>query len=185
VTDDLDDLDGIVPALRPFAVPLDDLVHLDGNPRRGDVDAVARSYATFGQRKPIVVRRHSDGTGEVIDGNHQLVAARTLGWSHIAVVWVDDDDATAKAYALAANRTADLGGYDDSALAEMVLAVAAESAELLAATSWDLDELTGEGPTDRSRGAADSESPEFPTFDEDIATDHTCPRCGYAWSGGK
>jgi hypothetical protein len=136
------DLSGIAPDLRDFAVPVDDLVHLEGNPRRGDVDAVARSYARFGQRKPIVARRREDGTSEVIDGNHQLAAARSLGWSHIAVVWTDDDDSTAKAYALAANRTAELGGYDDDALAEMVLAVAAEDDRtLIAATGWDLDEL--------------------------------------------
>jgi hypothetical protein len=25
----------------------------------------------------------------------------------------------------------------------------------------------------------------FPTVDETISTDHTCPKCGYAWSGGQ
>lgn len=38
------------------------------------MDAVARSYATFGQRKPIVARREKDG-GIVLAGNHQLAAA--------------------------------------------------------------------------------------------------------------
>jgi hypothetical protein len=29
------------------------------------------------------------------------------------------------------------------------------------------------------------EPPEtFPEYDEDIETEHTCPRCGYEWSGG-
>lgn len=55
--------------------PVDRLTPLPGNPRHGDVDAVARSYATFGQRKPIVARREGEG-GIVIAGNHQLAAAR-------------------------------------------------------------------------------------------------------------
>jgi site-specific DNA-methyltransferase (adenine-specific) len=106
---------------------------------------VAKSYARFGQRKPIVARRVADGLGEVVAGNHQLEAARSLGWDSIAVVWVDDDDLTAKAFALADNRTADLGTYDRVALAAMLKQVAADS-ELLAASSYteaDLAELLG------------------------------------------
>lgn len=124
---------GIAPDLAPLAVALDRLQPLEGNPRRGDVGAVARSLAAFGQRKPIVAHR---ADGSVIAGNHTLEAARSLGWSEIAVVWVDDDEVTAKAFALADNRTAELGGYDDEALRAMLAAVAFDE-ELLAATSWD------------------------------------------------
>ena len=83
----------IVPDLQGLAFPVEELTPLPGNPRQGDVQAVARSYSTFGQRKPIVARREGDG-GIVIAGNHQLAAARQLGWDEIAVVWVDDDDIT-------------------------------------------------------------------------------------------
>lgn len=128
---------GIVQNLQPLAAPVDELHLLEGNPRVGDVDAVAASLARFGQRKPIVAR--TDGT--VIAGNHTLQAARQLGWSHIAVVRVDDDDATAKAFALADNRTAELGGYDDQALAAMVRDVMDEDARLLADTGWGGEDL--------------------------------------------
>jgi len=121
--------------LRPLAQPIDLLKLLPGNPRRGDVEAVMRSYDRFGQRKPIVARR--DGT--VIAGNHQLQAAQRLGWSHIAVVWTDDDDLTAKAFALADNRTADLGAYDDADLRALIESVAIDP-ELLAAASYSLDD---------------------------------------------
>lgn len=124
--------------LADLVVGIDRLDPLPGNPRRGDVDAVARSYAVFGQRKPIVARRVGD-RGVVIAGNHQLAAARQLGWSEIAVVWTDDDEETAAAFALADNRTADLGGYDDGALAAMLSSV--EDAELLAATGWSEDAI--------------------------------------------
>jgi DNA modification methylase len=123
--------------LEVLATPIADLSLLEGNPRRGDVEAVARSLAAFGQRKPIVAR--TDGT--VIAGNHTLLAAKSLGWESIAVVRVDDDEATAKAFSLADNRTAELGGYDDAALAALIAEVHDADEELLAATGWDGDDL--------------------------------------------
>jgi hypothetical protein len=125
--------------LESLAVPVDSLHTMPGNPRKGDVTAVKRSYEQFGQRKPIVALR--DGT--VIAGNHQLLAARELGWEKIAVVYVDDDPKTAKAFALADNRTSDLGTYDSGALAEMLSDVAVDSDLLLASgyTQADLDAL--------------------------------------------
>lgn len=132
--------DGITLDLEPLAYPIEKLDELPGNPRRGDVAAIVRSYAAFGQRKPIVARRGADGRGVVIAGNHQLKAARELGWSHIAVVWVDDDDDTATAFALADNRTAELGDYDDELLAELIGSIA-DNDELLAASAWTADDL--------------------------------------------
>lgn len=128
----------IVSGLEPLATDIDTLQLLPGNPRRGDVAAVARSLDAFGQRKPIVALRG----GTVIAGNHTLQAAQSLGWDKIAVVWVDDDDATAKAFALADNRTAELGDYDDQALAELIAAVADADADLLAASGWTSSDLT-------------------------------------------
>ena len=61
----------IAPELEPFAVDVDSLTELPGNPRRGDVEAVKRSYAAFGQQKPIKVQRRGSEI-VVIDGNHQL-----------------------------------------------------------------------------------------------------------------
>lgn len=129
----------IVDDLAALAAPINKLNLLPGNPRRGDVDAVAKSLAAFGQRKPIVARR--DGT--VIAGNHTLQAARQLGWPEIAVVWVDDDDTTAKAFALADNRTAELGTYDDQLLADLISEVRDADPDLLAASGWS-DEATKE-----------------------------------------
>jgi DNA modification methylase len=111
--------------LQGLAVPIGNLKGLPDNPRKGDVDAVAKSYEQFGQLKPIVARRHKqtkDGfpTGVVIAGNHQLLAATKLGWPNIAVVWVDTDAKTAKAFALADNRTHDLGSYDKELLVTLL-----------------------------------------------------------------
>lgn len=126
--------------LQALARPVDSLQLLPGNPRHGDVEAVARSLAAFGQRKPIVVT--ADGT--VTAGNHTLLAARSLGWTEIAAVVVDDDATSARAFALADNRTAELGGYDDTLLAELMRSVRDDDAALYDATGWndaDLDAL--------------------------------------------
>ena len=129
----------IHPSLEPLAFDIARLSPMPGNPRKGDVDAVVRSYSAFGQRKPIVARREGEG-GIVIAGNHQLAAAKKMGWERIAVVFVEDDDITAKAFALADNRTSDLGTYDSEALADLIRDVSI-SEELLASASYSLDDL--------------------------------------------
>ena len=68
----------IHPSLESLAVPVDDLELLPGNPRVGDIEAVARSYASFGQRKPIVARRQGESlTAEDYEEAHGAVA---YGW---------------------------------------------------------------------------------------------------------
>jgi DNA modification methylase len=137
-------MSNIAKDLQPLVVPIDNLTPLDENPRRGDVDAVARSYKQFGQRKPIVARRKSNKngkpTGMVIAGNHQLLAAKSLGWTEIAVVFVDDDAKTAKAFALADNRTHDLGDYDNVMLASLLEELKLDD-NLFAATGYTPTDL--------------------------------------------
>jgi ParB family chromosome partitioning protein len=142
----------IHPDLAALAYPIAKLTPLDGNPNKGDVEAVMRSFRTFGQRKPIVARRRPDGVEEVTAGNHGLEAAKRLGWTEIAVVWSDDDDVTAKAWALADNHTAQLATTDPEALAAMLSDVSV-STELLAATAYteaDLAKLVPGGADDQT-----------------------------------
>jgi DNA modification methylase len=70
-------------------------------------------------------------------------------------VWVDDDDTMSKAFALADNRTAELGDYDEEALAALIGEVGALDPELLEAAGWDsesvselLDKMQTELPVD-------------------------------------
>jgi len=147
-------------SLLPLAAPIGEPQLLEGNPRVGDIDAVAKSLNRFGQRKPIIVQRSSK---QVIAGNHTLQAARRLGWTEIAVLWTDDDEATAKAFALADNRTAELGTYDDDALAAMIADVLEADEALLEDASYtmeDLEILLGEtaAPTElEEAGSEDDE----------------------------
>lgn len=127
----------IAEPLLSLAVPIDDLTPDEDTPRRGDIPAIAKSYARFGQRKPIVAK--ADGT--VTSGNHQLAAARSLGWDHIAVIFVDDSDAEARAFAVADNRTSELGHTDTDALREYLREVDLSDESLIEAISYSTDEL--------------------------------------------
>lgn len=105
----------IAESLQGLKVPLSELRLLANNPRKGNVAAVVKSYKAFGQLKPIVARK---STGEIIAGNHQYQAAIELGWKEIAVVWADVDEKTARAFAVADNRTGELAEWDVKALIE-------------------------------------------------------------------
>lgn len=100
-----------------------------------NLDAIAASLVRFGQRKPLVVHR-----GVVLAGNGTLEAARSLGWTEIEVAEVPDDwdMDTAKAYALADNKTAELAEWDESELAKQLLE--------LDDKGWDIHELGFEMP---------------------------------------
>lgn len=136
----------ISPDLKSLCVPVTNLTAMKNNPRKGDVEAVMRSYRQFGQRKPIVVRRtgiddNGLSIGEVIAGNHQLKAAIALGWTEIAAVFTDDDDLTAKAFSLADNRTHDLGTYDENELSELLKELGDSNSELFLSTGYSANDL--------------------------------------------
>jgi DNA modification methylase len=140
----------IAPELASLAVPVDSLTQLPGNPRRGDEESVRRSYVAFGQQKPIVVQ-HRGAEIVVIDGNTQHRVAAGLGWPAIAVSEFAIEDppgsgqfragtiAEADAYALAVNRTADLGTYDDGALVTLLQSL---DDDLRNVTSYSDDDLS-------------------------------------------
>lgn len=152
----------IIESLKPLAVPIDSLHGLPNNPRRGDVNAVMASLSRFGQRKPIVVRKDD---GRILAGNHTWQAAKQLGWTEIAVAFVGDDDITAQAYALADNRTAELGDYDDNLLKELIETVGAVDLDLLKDTGWSqeaVDELISKIEADLPKVIDEDEVPETP-----------------------
>ena len=166
--------------LRSLAYPIDKLELLPGNPRKGNVEAVAKSLEVFGQRKPVVARRKDDSdVGVVLAGNTTLQGGRRLNWSHIAVTWVEDDDKTAAAFAIADNRTHDLGEYDDEAIIDMVQSFD-DDFDLLDASGYDLMEIeeiiqkiTGEENIDISN-ILDNDSED--DLDEEAPIERTPPK---------
>ena len=101
-----------------------------------NLEAIVGSLRRFGQRKPIVV----DADGIVRAGNGTLEAARSLGWETIAVVRTALRGPEAAAYALADNRSSDLGAWDDDRLAEQLRAIDASGLSF-DGLGWDDDEL--------------------------------------------
>jgi ParB-like chromosome segregation protein Spo0J len=156
--------------------PVAELRTFHRNPRRGDPGVIAQSLTVNGQYKPIVVNRgtHTGRPLEVLAGNHTLIASRDLGWERIAGVTVDVDEDQAARIVAADNRTSDLAEYDERLLLELL-------AELpdLDGTGYDPGDLA-----ELEKTLAELAPPaEFPAFDEDLETEHRCPKCGYEWSG--
>lgn len=99
-------------------IPLDRLTPHPSNPRRGDVAAIAESLRVNGQYRPIVVSKDH----VVLAGNHTYLAAASLGMKSIScvVLTITSDSAEATRVMLADNRTAELGGYSDTALLDLL-----------------------------------------------------------------
>lgn len=116
----------------------------EGNPRRGNVEAIAESLRVNGQYKPIVVNigTHTGRPNEILAGHHLTRAAESLGWDAVEAVLVDVDDDAAKKIVLADNRTADLATYDTSELIELLDSLA--EYEGTGYTEDDLDDLAAQ-----------------------------------------
>lgn len=122
-------------ALDANLVLVDALIEDPKNARGHDdksVSAIAASLNRFGQVRPIVVRN-----GVVLAGNGTLQAARLLGWSQIAVLNADHlNDAEAKAFAIADNRTAELSHWNFDVLASTIKDLEHNSDDILHSLGW-------------------------------------------------
>lgn len=148
------DLSYIAEPLRPLAVPIDSLHEDPANARVGhDLDRIAASLKAYGQRKPVIANRAQGNKLEA--GNGTWRAAKSLGWTHIAVVFVDDDPATAAAYGVADNRTAELSRWDNDALREIAASVGDLFTGFEAA---ELDDLVGKAVSIATPAVADPET---------------------------
>ena len=110
------DLPYITPDLRYLAKPVELFTPDPANARMHGAKnkaAIAGSIEEFTQRTPIVVRRSNM---MIEKGNGTWEQAVALGWTHIAAVICDDDEARAAAYALADNRSSDLSAWAEDNL---------------------------------------------------------------------
>lgn len=165
---------GIAPDLWPLVIPVEELTTHPRNARQGDVGAISESLRIFGQQKPVVAQKAANGEPSiVVAGNHMLMAALALGWSHVAAVRSEMDDVTALRYLVADNRTQELGTYDDEALSNVLAELAMHGH--LEATGYDGDDVDAM----LKRLAAPEEFADV----TETETDYKCPSCGYTWSG--
>jgi len=121
-----------------LAVPIGTLHPDPANARKHNAKnlaAIVASLHRFGQRAPLVVQRK----GMVVRaGNGRLEAARSMGWSHVAAVVVDDESIDAVAFAIADNRTAELAEWDNEVLASLLDTLPEDA---LPATGFGKDDL--------------------------------------------
>lgn len=134
-----------------------------------NIDAIAGSLQKFGQRRPLVVWQQF-----VIAGNGTLDAAKQIGWTEIEITRVPEEwtHEEARAYAIADNRTSELGEWDDYLLANQLVE--------LDAVGWDIAQF-GFDPLNPNADTA--KLTEFQSFDDDMQTAYQCPKCKYEWNG--
>lgn len=181
--------------LRLEYVSVSELVPYDKNPRKNDAAAekVAELIKEYGFKKPILVDIKNN-KNEIIAGHTRLKAALLLGLEKVPVIFADDlTPEQVKAFRIADNKSGEWAEWDTDLLVS----------ELSDLKQFDFDlDLTGFNEfeissmlpdfTDNSSadgsiyggGITGGSPPEdFPSYDDDIPTEHRCPKCGYEWSG--
>lgn len=117
-------------------VLISDLTRFPGNARRGNVDEIRASIRRHGQYRAIVVR--DTGTGLVIlAGNHTRDALEAEGSESARCEVIQCTDDEARRINLADNRLAEMGGYENEALAELLSALDGD----FEGTGWSEEEL--------------------------------------------
>lgn len=91
------------------AVPLDALIELVDNPRRGDLALLNESVTEIGFYGAVIVNK---ATNEVLAGNHRIKALHEQGEETVPVIYVDVDEVTARKIALVDNHANDRATYD-------------------------------------------------------------------------
>ncbi|MFD9903904.1 hypothetical protein [Streptomyces sp. NPDC059063] len=147
-------------------VPANQLKPFPGNAKRGDVPAILDSLRRNAQYRAVVARRLPGGDLVTLTGNHTVAAFTEHGpgdchvtfkrgketvlcgvchndpsWKPVVrteIITCDDD--TARRINLADNKTAELGGYDNRALNELLAALDGDLTGT-AYTNDDVDEL--------------------------------------------
>lgn len=122
-----------------ITVRLSDLTPDPKNVRRHNernIGAIMSSLNRWGQQKPIVVST----SGVIFAGNGTFEAAEKLGWETIEARVSSLQEEEAMAYAIADNKTSDLGEWDFQDLSEQLRLFSGDM-ELLAATGWQEHEI--------------------------------------------
>ena len=149
------------------------------NPRRIDhasMAALEKSLLKFGVVEPIVWNKR---TGHVVGGHQRVKALNSAKVKETSVVVVDLSLEDEKALNVALNSPS-LAGLFTEDLDSILDEIESDSADLFKDLRFDvLRDIA------KVRSEEDAKQPpeEFKEYDEDIDTQHTCPKCGYKFSG--
>lgn len=109
------------PELEPLSF---DIAKLQPDPNNArlhnerNMDLVKRSLERHGWRGVVVARKRDR---RILAGHARVQAAKELGWTKAPVLFVPDDDGRATAFAIADNRSSELGAWDNAFLKEAML----------------------------------------------------------------
>ena len=138
------------------------------------IELLAEVIKGTGWRAPVTV---SNRSGFITRGNGRLAAALLIG--NDTPVPVDRQDYASEqeelADLIADNRLAELAEIDGGALKDALEALD-DGAFDMGLTGFDAAAL-------ESLMTAAPPPEEFPEVDQNLETEHRCPKCGYQWSG--
>jgi hypothetical protein len=175
-------------------VDLDEILRAPRNPKNHNAEVIAASMSRFGVVElPAIDER----TGRLVAGHGRLddwETRRDAGEDPPEGVQVDDagrwmvpvnrgwasrSDADAEAYLIVSNRSSELGGWDDTALAAVLADL--KEADLLNFTGYDDEDL------DRlARKQLDDDTPGGIGPDPDEIEEHyQCPNCGHRFTASE
>jgi ParB-like chromosome segregation protein Spo0J len=152
-----------------------DLAPFANNPRFHSVEQIAQIEASikeFGWTIPILL----DERGEIIAGHGRVMAAKNLGITEVpCMVAVGWSEAQIRAYRIADNQLGNNSSWDNSLLKFEVgeLRDFGFNTDILGLDSATLDSFFSSPDAPGS----------FKAVDENLETEHECPRCHYVWSG--
>jgi hypothetical protein len=161
-----------------FLSKVSDIATYSRNARQHSDEQIAqivRSITEFGFTSPVLL----DENGVLIAGHGRLAAARQLGMVEVPAIAIHGlDEVQKQALRIADNKLALNASWDDELLRTELMD--------LRDVGFDLG-LTGFGEMEIGQlFAAEPLAPDgFDSYDEDIETEHECPKCGYVFSGGK
>jgi hypothetical protein len=144
-------------------------------------DALRGILSEIGIADAVLARELPDGSLMLIDGH---LRAETVADAMVPVLVLDVDEAEADKMLATLDPLASMADADASKLDELLSNIDTGSEalqQLLARTSAQagLYGTLAEAITE----PVDSEAPEdFKEVDENIKTEHECPKCGYRWS---
>ena len=159
-------------------IPIDSIVTAVYNPRidlqPGDpeYEKIKKSIEEYGLVEPLVWNTRNS----VLVGGHQrLKVLKDLGHTEVDVSVVDiENESKEKALNLALNRIS--GDWDKDKLGDVLSDLHAQGFDL-SITGFTEPELS------KHVEALQKNLDEFGKVGADIKTDHTCPKCGYEFSG--
>ena len=152
---------------------IDSLVPDPANARVHDdaqIEKLRASVKQFGQVWPILVGREDH---KIICHHGLWEALRAEGFKECKVIYADGLNAEQRrAFALADNRLAEASEWDKAAL-NAELAALIDLGFDMGSMGWEAEEL--------ERLLTQPEG-NFKDLDENLPTDHECPKCHYKWS---